>query len=199
MILIYLYSFNNFELNNPFVSVKLIVWALFAGFVIASLMAVYNKRVIGTFVKDIIAQGCLSEKDAKTIIDLGYGTDWFIKNALRTDTVLRRFVVRIDGNSGNKEPETPASAGNATAEESGRSGSKKSKTRKSTREIIDFSTARFYIPEDLKYRAEIRYASRGTDVVSFFICVVILAVAAFAAIFIIPELMQLIDNFIGTL
>lgn len=178
--------YNNFELYNPFISIELIVWALFAGFIIASLMAVYNKRVIGGFVKALLTAECLSPESAKTVTDLGYGTDWFIKNALRTDTVLRRFVVRIDSVQESAESE----------ETSSDSAKKPSKPR---RDVIDYATARFYIPEELKYKAEVRYARHGTDLVSFGICVIILAVTAFAAIFLIPDIITLIDNFVGTL
>ena len=178
--------YNNFELYNPFISIEMIVWALFAGFVIASLMAVYNKRVIGGFVKAVLEAECLSPESAKTVTELGYGTDWFIKNALRTDTVLRRFVVRIDADKDSKETEeeTPDS---------------KPQPKRRKHDVIDYATARFYIPEELKYRAEVRYARHGTDLVSFGICVIILAVTAFAAIFLIPDILTLIDNFIGTL
>ncbi len=175
----HVFLYDNFELYNPFISVKLIVWALFAGFVIAALMAIYQKRLIGGLVKTILSEGALSEAKAMTVTELGYGTDWFIKNALRTDSALLRIVSRIDA---------PAPEGEETAPKKTRSG----------RDVIDFETARFYIPEELRYKAEIRYARKGTDFISFGICVVIFIAAAFAAIYLIPDLIQLIDNFIGT-
>ena len=179
-------AYNNFEFRNPFISLELIVWALFAGFILAALIAIYNKRVIGGFVKAILRNECLSAESAKTVTDLGFGNDWFIKNALRTDTVLRRFVVRVD-NMDDK---------NDTAEESPENEKKESASR---HDIIDFAKSKFYIPEELKYRAEVRYASKGTDLIAFGLCVVVLAAAAFAAIYIIPDLIQLIDNFISSL
>ncbi len=171
--------YKNFELFNPFISVKLIVWALFAGFVIASLMAIYQKRLIGGLVKTILSEEALSEDKAMTVAELGYAADWFVKNALRTDPALLRVVSRIDA---------PAKEGEETAPKKTRSG----------RDIIDFETAKFYIPEELKYKAEVRYARKGTDFVAFGVCIVIFIAAAFAAIFIIPDLIQLIDNFVGT-
>ena len=195
--------YNNFELYNPFVSVRLIVWAMFAGFVVASLMAVYNKRVLGGFVKSILANGCTSPDTAKTIIDLGYGTDWFIKNALRKDTVLRRFVTRVKDEADvadvANEADVADKAEKTDAEGDGESPPQPVKKAQSRHEQIDFMTARFYIPEELKYRAEVRYAGRGTDFTSFLICIIIFAVAAFAAIVVIPDLIILIDNFLGTL
>lgn len=175
-----IYLYENFELFNPFISVKLIVWAMFAGFVFAALLAVYNKRLIGGLVKTLLSEGCLSPDRALTVTELGYGTDWFIKNALRTDAALLRLVSRVDPETDGENKQPPA------------------KTR-GGHDVIDFEKARFYIPEELKYRAEVRYARKGTDFVAFGICVLIFAVAAFAAIFVIPELIQLIDNFISIL
>lgn len=180
-----IYLYENFELYNPFISLELIVWAMFAGFVFAALLAVYNKRLLGSLVKRLIFEGCLSPDRAMTVTELGYGTDWFIKNALRTDAALLRFVKRVDAPT---EPSDEDGKENTSAPAKTRGG----------HDIIDFSTARFYIPEELKYRAEVRYAGKGTDFVSFGICIVIFAAAAFAAIFIIPDLIQLIDNFIGS-
>lgn len=188
----HVYLYENFELYNPFITVELLVWALFGGFVFAALLAVYNKRLIGGLVKRIIAENATSPEKALTVTELGYGTDWFIKNALRKDAALLRFVARVDA--------PPAKAHDNGEEISSEVKSEAEAEVKSEAEnkLIDFETARFYIPEELKYRAEVRYAGKGTDFVAFGICIVIFAVAAFAAIFLIPDLIQLIDNFIGT-
>lgn len=188
-----MYLYEHFNLYNPFVTVDLVVWALFAGFVVAAIMAVYNKRVIGGFVKTVIDKDCLSPETAKTIVELEYGTDWFIKNALRTDTVLRRYVMRAPAEGETSDADTDATDADGGAKK------KKTSAKKSAHEQIDFMTARFYIPEELKYTAEVRYASRGTNFVTLFISVVALAALAFAAIFLIPELLQFIDNFLGTI
>lgn len=180
----HVYLYDNFDLYNPFISVELIVWALFGGFVFASLLAVYNKRLIGGLVKRILSENATTPEKALTVTELGYGTDWFIKNALRKDEALLRFVSRVDA---------PA-AEDTDAEKEDEADAKSASESK----LIDFETARFYIPEEKKYKAEVRYAGKGTDFVAFGICVVIFAVSAFAAIFLIPDLIQLIDNFIGT-
>ncbi len=181
----HVYLYDNFELYNPFVSVELIVWALFGGFVFASLLAVYNKRLIGGLVKRILSENAISPEKALTVTELGYGTDWFIKNALRKDEALLRFVSRVDA---------PAADDAGDGAEDEEAEAKPS----SEKRMIDFETTRFYIPEEKKYKAEVRYAGKGTDFVAFGICIVIFAVAAFAAIFLIPDLIQLIDNFVGT-
>lgn len=171
--------YDNIELYNPFITVKLLVWALFAGFVLAALLAIYQKRLIGGLVKTMLSENATSSEKAKTVTELGYGTDWFVKNALRKDNALLKFVTRIDKPNENGETEEP-------------------KKTRSGHDVIDFETARFYIPEDLKYKAEVRYARKGTNFVAFGICVVIFVAAAFFAVFIIPELLTLVDNFVGT-
>ncbi len=185
-----LYDYVN--VSYPLESLEIVVWGLFIGFVIASLMAVYNKGLIGGFIKALLSNECTSEESAKTISELGYGTDYFVKNALRTNTVLRRFVVRVDYVLPRPEGEEAA-----TDETTPEKPPKVERTR-GGHEIIDFETARFYIPEELKYRAEVRYARRGTNVVSLIVTVIILAVAAFGVLYLVPEMVQLLDNFIGT-
>lgn len=69
MITAFLYE--NFELFNPFITLRLIVWSLFAGFVVASLLAIYNKRVVGSIVRRMLSSAA-SEENAKTIGELGY-------------------------------------------------------------------------------------------------------------------------------
>lgn len=192
--------YSNFELSNPFISLKLIIWSLFIGFVAASLLAVYNKRVIGGFVKKLLSEQCLSPDAAITLTELGYGTDFFIKSALRGDNALNRFVSRVDSAQNNVNTDgTNDGADIADVKPEAIPDDKAPAKKRGSREKknIDFMTARFYIPEDVKYRAEVRYASRGTDLFSLFLCVFIFAAAAFAALYLIPDLIQLIDNFIS--
>ncbi len=162
----------------PTESLEVVVWGLFIGFAVASLMAVYNKGLIGGFVKAILSNECFDEASAKTITELGYGTDRFVKSALRTNTVLLRFVSRVDAPDENGNPVVP-------------------KKSRGGHDIIDFETARFYIPEELKYRAEVRYSRRGTNIISLIVTIIILAAAAFGVLFLVPELLQLLDNYIG--
>ena len=180
-----MWLYENFELYNPFISIELIVWSIFAGIVVASLLAVYNKRVIGGFVKKLLSEESFSPEKAKTVAELGYTKDWVIENALRRDSVLRRFVVRA-----GEENEEEKKDAEKKADKNGAQKSKKTD--------IDFVTARFYIPEEQKYSAEVRYASKGTNLVSLAVGLVICAAAAIIAVILIPDLIQLIDNFIGS-
>ena len=63
----------------------------------------------------------------------------------------------------------------------------------------DYTNEKYYIPEDLRYRAEDRYSRRGMGIgVVIFWAIFLIPVFMFLR-FLIPELLQLLDNFIGTL
>lgn len=60
----------------------------------------------------------------------------------------------------------------------------------------DFSSARYYIPEDRRYRAEDSYSRRGVGVPMIIFWAIVLIPVFMVLRFAIPELLQLVDNFI---
>lgn len=63
----------------------------------------------------------------------------------------------------------------------------------------DYSGERYYIPEEYKYRAEDRYSRRGVGIpIIIFWAIFLIPVFMFLR-FLIPELLQMLDNFIGGL
>lgn len=217
MITAFLYE--NFELFNPFITLRLIVWSLFAGFVVASLLAIYNKRVVGSIVRRMLSSAA-SEENAKTIGELGYDykKDIFVKSALRSNSALRKYVfiagekVPVDEEEKQKIAEDNIAADNSTNESkdtevkdvpseqeqkdnSERNISKGIKGRGQS-EKIDFETAKFYIPEEMKIRAELRYSQKGTDLVALIIGILVFAIAAAAAIWVVPKILTMLDDFI---
>lgn len=212
------FLYENFELFNPFITLRLIVWSLFAGFVVASLLAIYNKRVVGSIVRRMLSSA-VSEENAKTIGELGYDykKDIFVKSALRSDSALRKYIyiaggnVSVDGEAkqnnigDNKIADSVnasenASASNVPDEQDEKQNSEQNISRKIKRrghsEKIDFETAKFYIPEEMKIRAEMRYNQKGTDLVALIICILVFAIVAAAAIWVVPKLLSMLDDFI---
>ena len=61
----------------------------------------------------------------------------------------------------------------------------------------DTSTAHFYIPSDRCDSAEIRFSKKGTDIVTFILGVIASVVLLILVLHLLPELLQLLDNFIG--
>lgn len=217
MITAFLYE--NFELFNPFITLRLIVWSLFAGFVVASLLAIYNKRVVGSIVRRMLSSAA-SEENAKTIGELGYDykKDIFVKSALRSNSALRKYVfiagekVPVDEEEKQKIAEDNIAADNSTnegedtevkdvpSEQEQKDNSERNISQgikgRGQSEKIDFETAKFYISEEMKIRAELRYSQKGTDLVALIIGILVFAIAAAAAIWVVPKILTMLDDFI---
>ena len=63
----------------------------------------------------------------------------------------------------------------------------------------DFSTARFYIPEDKHFTASERFEKKGTSVLSALTITVVSIVLFWAIIKFLPDILQLLDNFVGSI
>ena len=62
---------------------------------------------------------------------------------------------------------------------------------------VNADTDRFYIPEEKKYAADMRFAQKGTNWFVFAMIIIVL-VGAFAALsFVIPEILKLLDDLAG--
>jgi hypothetical protein len=70
---------------------------------------------------------------------------------------------------------------------------------KKTDEKIDFLTAKFYVPEDLRIRAEMRFNAKGSNWRSAILISVITVVVAGALCVLVPDLVQLADNIMSWL
>lgn len=60
----------------------------------------------------------------------------------------------------------------------------------------DYTGERYYIPEERRYQAEDRYSRRGVGIPMVIIWAIILIPVFFGLRFVIPELLQMLDNFI---
>ena len=84
-------------------NLEVLIWALFIGFVIASFMIFYHKRIIGAFVRALLEKQANSPDSALGIYELGFEKNALIKNALRSDATLRRLVWELDDNMQKRE------------------------------------------------------------------------------------------------
>ena len=61
---------------------------------------------------------------------------------------------------------------------------------------IDFTNAHFYIPEDLKYRAELRFEQKGSGWLFVLLTVVFMPIIASLICQFLPDILQMCDNLI---
>ena len=71
-------------------SLRLIIAGILLGLAVGGFVAVYNKQVLGRFVRVLIAEGCLSPESGKSLPELNYADKLIIRNAVRRGVSLRR-------------------------------------------------------------------------------------------------------------
>ena len=184
-------AYENFSLGaGAAATAQTVVYAIAIGIIVAAAMAVYTRSVLGGFVRTLIKEGANAPENAKKLSEVGFFRSAAVRRELAKGVTLRK-VVRC-----REEEEINASKaenGETVApEKKGRWGSVKENGFRP-----DFLTAHYYIPEDLRYRAEIRFEKQGSSW-GMLAGVVILAIVIAALIgFFLPDLFQLMDNIIG--
>jgi len=170
--------------GNSLFSVPLIVIGIFVGVAIALIVNVYTKRVLGRMVRTLLSQECTSEESAKTMEELGLGANFLLRHAVKGNVSLRRVVYCREEEEFLREEEKQIDA------------SSDKRKRKSFR--VNPEEHHFYIPEDQKYTAEIKFEAKGSSPVALCILLVILFVGLIAILFALPKLMEWLDRLLGS-
>ena len=138
-----------------------VVLAIAIGFIAGSIIMLYNKRSVGKLVRAIIERGANSPATAVTLGDLGVRP----RGSLRDPASPVRRLIDV---APEKEGDPP--------------------NRRLT--ASEVSTARFYIPEENRVRAEIRYDAKNTTVPIVIIGIIAVGVTAYLCIRYIPVLLK---------
>lgn len=179
--------------SGSFLSVRMIVVGLFIGIALAGFAAVFNKRVLGSFVRRLIAQECLSPDSAKTLDELGFGANIFIRFAMRTSGVNLRRVVKCR----EEELYYEQLAKEREAYELEREKDPKLPKFEETPYRVDVLEDSFYIPEDKKYVADMKFAANGTSWLGIIALFVVSFIALVLVLVALPSILGLIDDFVG--
>lgn len=151
----------------------LIIFALFFGVFLASFYTLYVRSLLGGIVRKLIHQEIFDPARAKTADELGYGKNLFILHALKSPYSLRRVL---------RSTELDAHL----AEE---------------KSAVDFrpdpKNEHFYLPEDDKYKAEMRFGKSATaphTILFVLLGIILCEVVVFAFL---PELVSFFDNVVS--
>lgn len=167
-------------------------WAIVAfclGMVVAAILAVYEKKGLGEFVRKLIYEDCYTPESAKTLYELGFRKNAAVRGALRSGS-LSKIVkcaqkVAYDEQIAQKKAEYEQNA------------TKDSPAFVSVPYKINYETDTFYIPKEDSYAADVRYDKKGSGWIAVLVVAVLSLVVAAFIIFILPEMLQMLDNFIG--
>ena len=170
-----------------------IVIGIAVGFLIASCMAIFDRRVLGDFVRQVLSHECHSKESAKTLEELGYHKNSFVRGALKNGVSLRRVIKCVEEEEflSNLERER-AEFEAAHAEPNG-----KKPRFQEPKFKMDPSVMHYYIPEELKYVADVKFEKKGTGVHTLVLTFILVIALAIAFLFLIPELLQMFENMLG--
>ena len=147
-------------------SIKNIIIGLVIGMVLASGMACYTRAVQGKFVRELLKRECFTPESAVTLRQCGFFCNPSIRRELSKGGALSKITRTV---STAEETPTSDDGNEATAERTNTNSDNTS---------VDFLTARYYIPEEEKYRAEFRYRQQGSRVPHLLLTVVICVLVA---------------------
>lgn len=170
-----------------------IVLGIAIGFFIACCMAIFNRRVLGDFVRHVLSHECLSPESAKTLEELGYHKNAFVRGSLKRGVSLRRVIKCVEEERFNAEVAEKRAEFEAANAEKGKKAPK-------FREPIfkaDLAQTHYYVPEDMKYVAETKFEKKGTGWPELVFAFVLFAVIAVGFLLLVPELLQMLDNMLG--
>lgn len=156
-------------------SLELIIWSIFIGIVLASLLALYEKRYIGAFVRALLSQKANSPESAKSLSELGFKHGALIKMAMKGKSALSTVVFLDSDKIERAEREGKAQDGEP------------GEILPIVRRDFDIKTARFYIPDERADHAAIRFDQKGTHVMAVVVAAAVFALIAALAVRYLPE------------
>ncbi len=231
--------YDNLPYTKTATTLLMLVGGICLGILLASFVVVFEKRVVGKFIRGLLKGGATDKEHAMSLDDLGLSKNGFIKRELSRAGVSRKLVsvVSADGEvisyedalaaafpelarspqkSADEGVEAGAAAENTdgaeppleeVAEQEKKSrfvGAKEKMGRfffgkKFKLKALDFSTARFFIPEALTYRAELRFREKGSSPWLLLLSFVLVLVLFFLSLRFIPVFVEMLDSTIGNL
>ncbi len=166
-------AYDNFSVTEQTASiVNKMIPALIWGIIIAAIATVYCRRVLGDFVRTLIKKEALSPEAGVTLFETGAFRSTVLRRELCRNAFLRKVVFC------REEQEFLAEKG-------------KDATYK-----IDFTKDHFYIPEDLKYRAETRFNQKGSTWLYAAATIILVPTVIGLLCRFMPNILQLADSLI---
>lgn len=194
-------TYDNFAISGSSgVALRNIILAVACGIILATLMTLYTRRGLGGFVRRLIAAEANSPESAKTLMELGYFRSVMIRRELAKGSSLRMVVRCPEQDAFESGAVSATNDTDAISAEVGVDGAGQGSAARRARPLVfrhDFLSSRFYIPEDLRARAEVRFDAKGSGWLPTLITVIATVIAAAAMCWFLPDLIQMADNLIS--
>ncbi len=161
-----------------------LIIALAIGLVCAAAWETYTRTALGKFVRALLGQECTSPETAKTLMELGFFRNTTIRRELKRGINLRKIVLC------REKEELRASTDDGT-------GERAEKNADATPYEMDLLTAHFYIPQDLRYRAEVRFEKKGSGWLALVGTAILSVILASLLCRFLPSILHLVDGILS--
>lgn len=186
-------GYTNFDLgSSSIINIHVIVFGIFIGVMLAAIYSIYTKKILGRFVRKLLAEEIIAPEEAKTLDELGFAKNLAIIWGLRGYT-LGRVV-----NSVEKDEFIKATNDARQIYEDNRKRAAKQGKRlpsfpepKFTKKVRECS---YYIAEKNKYTAEMRFNDNGSGYGTFFFVLLIAFICVIIVYALLPQILTLIDT-----
>ena len=179
--------------TGTMLSLRIIILGLCIGLSLAAFASVFNKRVLGKLVRKLIKQEALSPESAKSLYELGYAKSLVLHLAVKKSTALRRVVKCREEEEFYSQQRVKREEYEKTRE------TDKSLPRFKEKEYkMDSYSDSFYIPENMKYTADIKFEKKGSTWIGAIIFSVVMFFVFLAIIVFLPQILSLLNDFVGT-
>jgi hypothetical protein len=186
--------YDNLDISPAMLSnLRATIIGLFIGVVLASFLSIFNRRVHGEFVRSLIGENCGSREKAQTLSALGYIRNSAVRAAIRGGNTYRGVVRCVEAEDFFAAVEQKRRQYYENMAASGEAG----EPFCAPKFVYDFDKMHFYIPEEQHFTAQTRFDKKGTGVIPAIIIMVLSVVLLWATLKILPEMLQLLDNFLG--
>ena len=184
------YTNINFGSSNV-INIHVIVFGIFIGVMIAAAYSIYTKKILGEFVRKLVAEDAFSPENAKTLEELGFSKNIAVIHGLKGYT-LGRVV-----NSVEKDTYLELVSSMRTNYEENRKAADKLGKRLPAFNEPKFDKkvgeCRYYIAEKNRYTAEMRFNANGSGYGTFFFVLLVAIMCIIIIYAILPHLLAFTD------
>lgn len=177
--------YENFSLDNPTVSVTVIIWALCIGLCVGSIFYSFAKYSCWSIIKALKNGEHSTSAKAASLSALGLRSTFLLKRDLRDGQALRRYVSIANPDECRIERK------NNFINKVYRFFARDDMPAK-----YDLTKALFYLPEESRHTAEIRYETKGSPVIAAVVAVILFGLVAVGLSLCMPKLLELLDEMI---
>jgi len=168
-------------------SIYLVILGVCAGLIIGLIYSYSTRIAAHRLTKALISGGHNTPETAVTLSQLGVKSKFKLRRMLKSGRVIRRVV--LCANVAEMQDPTPTRL------------KKFWFTKFLGQELpqkTDFKVAQFYIPEENRISAEVRYSREGMSPAALVITVVVIIAVAIGAMLVVPELLTMTENVFGS-